>query len=80
MQHVRCAMRIVQYVRSLGGRILRGKLKPDAKARLNLPPPTPVDLKAPRSLLSRPPSALGRASFGSLKRRPFGRNTLRRER
>ena len=33
---------------------------------------------APCSVLPRPPGAPARANFGTLKRRPFGRNPVRR--
>jgi hypothetical protein len=71
-------MGILKYLRSLGARLRRGKSKLDAKARLNLQPAAPEVWETPRSVLPRPPGAPARANFGTLKRRPFGRNTLRR--
>ena len=71
-------MGIITFLRSLGERWRRGKPKPDAKARLNLPPPAPRVWETPRSVLPRPPGGPSRANFGTLKRRPFGRAPIRR--
>ena len=71
-------MQWVTYLGSIYRRMLRGKPKPDTQARLKMPPPAPWGKEAPRSVLPRPPGAPARANFGTLKRRPFGRNRLRR--
>lgn len=71
-------MGIIKYLRALGARLRRGKPKPETIARLKLPPAAPEVWETPRSVLPRPPGAPARANFGTLKRRPFGRNTLRR--